>query len=87
MSGKVDSNLLGDGPHQIGHLTLNAPQSLNALTRDMVDALLASLLAWRDDDTVAAVFIDGVGDKAFCAGGDVQALRDSCQAIWGAFWP
>ena len=83
MSGKVDSNLLGDGPHHIGHLTLNAPQSLNSLTRDMVDALLASLLAWRDDDTVAAVFIDGVGDKAFCAGGDVQALRDSCQATPG----
>ena len=83
MSGKVDSNLLGDGPHRIGHLTLNAPQSLNSLTREMVETLLASLMAWRDDDSVAAVFIDGVGDKAFCAGGDVQALRESCLATPG----
>lgn len=80
MSGTVDSNLLGDGPQRIGHLTLNAPQSLNSLNREMVETLLASLLAWRDDVTVAAVFIDGTGDKAFCAGGDVQALRDSCLA-------
>ena len=64
MSGTVDSNLLGDGPYRIGHLTLNAPQSLNSLTRDMVEILLDSLLAWRDDETVAAVFIDGIGDKA-----------------------
>lgn len=83
MSGTVDSNLLGDGPYRIGHLTLNAPQSLNSLTRDMVEILLDSLLAWRDDETVAAVFIDGIGDKAFCAGGDVQALRDSCLAMPG----
>ena len=64
MSGTVDSSLLGDGPYRIGHLTLNAPQSLNSLTRDMVEILLDSLLAWRDDETVAAVFIDGIGDKA-----------------------
>ena len=44
MSGTVDSNLLGDGPYRIGHLTLNAPQSLNSLTRDMVEILLTVCL-------------------------------------------
>ena len=62
---------------KVGHITLNAEASLNALTLDMVDALQARLDAWRDDDAIAAIFIDGAGERAFCAGGDVQALHAS----------
>jgi enoyl-CoA hydratase/carnithine racemase len=36
-----------------------------------------ALDAWRDDPEVAAGVIDGAGEKAFCAGGDVQALHAS----------
>lgn len=61
----------------LGLLTLNAPGSLNALTLTMVDELQAALDRWRDDDAVRAVFIAGAGDRAFCAGGDVQALHAS----------
>ena len=61
----------------IGRVTLNVPATLNSLTLDMVDLLQAQLDTWADDDGVAAVFIEGVGDKAFCAGGDVQALHRS----------
>ena len=77
MSGSVDVEILGSGPRRVGRLTLNAPKTLNSLTRDMVEVLSDRLMAWRDDAAIAAVVIDGAGDKAFCAGGDVQALRDS----------
>ena len=77
MSGSVEVEILGSGPRRVGRLTLNAPKTLNSLTRDMVEVLSDRLMAWRDDAAIAAVVIDGVGDKAFCAGGDVQALRDS----------
>ena len=77
MSGSVDVEILGSGPRRVGRLTLNAPKTLNSLTRDMVEVLSDRLMAWRDDAAIAAVVIDGEGDKAFCAGGDVQALRDS----------
>ncbi len=77
MSGSVDVAVLGAGPQQVGHLTLNAPKTLNSLTREMVEVLTDRLTAWRDDNAIAAVVIDGAGEKAFCAGGDVQALRDS----------
>jgi enoyl-CoA hydratase/carnithine racemase len=33
--------------------------------------------AWRDDDAVAVVAIQGAGDKAFCAGGDIRVLYDA----------
>ncbi len=62
---------------KIGHATLNVPGTLNSLTLQMVDLLQAQLDAWAADDSVAAVLIDGSGEKAFCAGGDVQALHAS----------
>lgn len=83
MTGQVNIAVHGGGPLRLGHLTLDAPKTLNSLTLPMVDTLSAQLLAWRDDPSIAAVFIDGAGEKAFCAGGDVQALRDSSLATPG----
>lgn len=65
---------------KVGRITLNVAGTLNSLTLEMVDLLQAQLDTWRDDDTIAAVFIQGAGEKAFCAGGDVQALHASAVA-------
>lgn len=74
---------LGDGSGKLGHVTLSVASTLNSLTLEMVDLLQAKLDVWRDDDTIAAVFIEGAGEKAFCAGGDVQALHRSAVATPG----
>ncbi|MDG2047723.1 MAG: enoyl-CoA hydratase/isomerase family protein [Halioglobus sp.] len=68
---------------KLGRITLNVPATLNSLTLEMVDLLQEKLEAWLDDDAIAAVFIEGVGEKAFCAGGDVQALHQSAVATPG----
>ena len=62
---------------RIGHVTLNRPQALNALDPAMIETLDATLDAWRADPEVHAVVIEGAGRRAFCAGGDVRALRDA----------
>ncbi len=62
---------------RIARATLNMPATLNSLTLEMVDLLQKQLDAWQKDDNIAAIFIDGSGEKAFCAGGDVQALYRS----------
>ena len=62
---------------KVGRVTLNIEATLNSLTLEMVDLLQAQLDAWADDDAIAAIFIEGAGEKAFCAGGDVQALHAS----------
>ena len=67
----------------IGHMTLNVPATLNSLTLTMVDQIQSTLEQWRDRSDIAVILIDGSGYKAFCAGGDVQALRDSCLASPG----
>jgi enoyl-CoA hydratase/carnithine racemase len=45
--------------------------------------LLEKLESWREDDNIATIFIEGSGEKAFCAGGDVQALHESSVATPG----
>ncbi len=60
---------------RVGRLVLNRPQALNALDLPMIRACTRALEAWRDDPHVHGVVIEGAGDRAFCAGGDVRALR------------
>ncbi len=62
---------------KIGKLTLNAPDTLNSLTLDMVTELFKHLEAWEQDPNIALVILQGSGEKAFCAGGDVQQLYRS----------
>jgi 2-(1,2-epoxy-1,2-dihydrophenyl)acetyl-CoA isomerase len=56
-------------------LTLNRPQSRNAMSAAMNQALAAQL-AWAEtEDAVKCIVLTGAGD-AFCAGGDVKAMAD-----------
>jgi enoyl-CoA hydratase len=64
----------------LGHLTLNRPRALNALTRDMVRSLAATLDSWSTDPAVKLVLIDGAGDRGLCAGGDIRSLYDAALA-------
>ena len=70
-------------------LTLNRPKALNALTLDMAATMLAQLRAWQDDAAVGAVLIDGAGERALCAGGDLRALYDAAKSgddLPARFW-
>jgi enoyl-CoA hydratase/carnithine racemase len=79
----IDDRIEAAGRGALGRITLNSPGTLNSLTLDMVDSLHGALERWRDDPDIAVVVIDGSGDKAFCAGGDVQALHASAVATPG----
>ncbi|MCU0091296.1 enoyl-CoA hydratase/isomerase family protein [Pseudomonas koreensis] len=69
--------VLAEVRNHIGHLTLNRPAGLNALTLDMVRQLQQHLDAWAADADIRAVVLRGAGEKAFCAGGDIRSLYDS----------
>ncbi len=61
----------------IGHILLNRPKALNALTLGMVEVIAPALAAWGTDPAIKAVVIGGAGGRAFCAGGDVRAVWDA----------
>jgi len=65
--------------HLFGRVTLDAPDSLNALTMAMVEHIDPQLERWAVDPKVVGVIIDAAGDKAFCAGGDIVGLYRSMQ--------
>ena len=54
-------------------LTMNRPDSRNALTRTLLDALAATLAEVEIADDVGCVVLTGAGG-AFCAGGDVKGM-------------
>lgn len=65
---------------RIGVVTLNRPAALNALNRAMCGALHRQLIDWMDTPEVEAVVVEGAGDRAFCAGGDVVGLHAAGRA-------
>ena len=62
---------------QVGHISLNRPKALHALTLDICHAMSAALSKWALDDAIAAVILDHAEGRGFCAGGDINLLRES----------
>ncbi len=62
---------------RVGHISLNRPKALHALTLDMCHAISNALTVWADDHEVEAVVLDHAEGRGFCAGGDINLLRES----------
>ena len=75
MSEAGDPTVLVRRDGRAGRITLNRPRALNALDTGMIHAVAEAIEAWRGDPAVHAVVIEGAGGRAFCAGGDIRAVR------------
>ena len=62
-----------------GHITLNRPKALHALTLDMCKAMIAALRAWEAESSIRAIIVDHSKGRGFCAGGDIRLLYESLQ--------
>lgn len=69
---------LSDGA-VIGVLTLNRPDNMNSLSRELIDAIHDALITFGQDPATRALVLTGAGERAFCAGIDVNevASRDA----------
>lgn len=75
-SRKIDTgtpDLLAELDTQVLTITLHRPESRNALSRPMLQALEQQLAAAEFDDEVRCIVLTGAG-KGFCAGGDVKGM-------------
>src|SRR5580704_4631227 len=59
---------------QLGFITLNRPDALNALTLSMIMELQKQLILWKEDKSIGAVVLRAAPGNAFCAGGDIRKL-------------
>jgi enoyl-CoA hydratase/carnithine racemase len=73
----------------VRRLTLNRPERLNALDAALRQALIDALHAAEADTAVRALLITGAGDRAFCAGQDInesERLGDDNSETWLESW-
>lgn len=71
MSDVVLTEMRGD----IALLILNRPDALNAITRDLARGVADTLVMLNADPSVKGIVLTGAGDRAFCAGVDLQEAR------------
>lgn len=58
----------------IAILTINRPDTRNALSLEVRDGLFAAWERFERDDSMRIAILTGSGDKAFCAGGDLKEM-------------
>lgn len=76
----TDETLVMAREGHAGTLLMNRPKALNALDLGMIRGFQRALDAWTADPAVRLVVLEGAGGRAFCAGGDVRAVRDAAVA-------
>ena len=69
-------HLLYNVNNLVAKITLNRPETLNALTPSMRKSFAAALELAENDDSVRVIVITGAG-KGFCSGGDVKAMNEA----------
>lgn len=72
--------LLSENRDGVLIVTLNRPEALNSLNLEMVEGLLVLFDEAETDQGIHTVFLQGAGEKAFCAGGDIKAARAGAMA-------
>lgn len=75
-----EASLILNREGHAGTILMNRPKALNALDQDMIRAFDAAIRQWKDDAAVKLVVLEGAGGRAFCAGGDVRAMRTAAMA-------
>lgn len=64
----------------VGHITLDRPRSINALTLEMIEGIYEAMDDWLRHKKVESIELHGEGDRGFCAGADVRVLREDLLA-------
>lgn len=74
---------------RVRRLTLNRPDTLNALDADLRQRVARALREASDDPEVGAIVLTGTGGRAFCAGQDLNESADidpDHGGAWMATW-
>jgi enoyl-CoA hydratase/carnithine racemase len=70
MTEATEPVLLEETKVNVRILTLNRPSKKNALSDDLIDAIIEGFASAASDDTVRVIGLTGAGD-AFCSGADL----------------
>lgn len=80
MNSSNESPVIVEKRGRVGHLTLNRPKAINALTYEMVGIIQTALDEWVTDEDVQTVLLTGSGERGLCAGGDIVSMYYDAKA-------
>lgn len=69
-------HLIYNKENKIGYLTINRPESFNALCNELTKEFKIVLDQIEMDEDIRVVIVTGAGDKAFMAGADITELSE-----------
>lgn len=67
-----ESVIVSPNENGVVTITLNEPQSANALSKRMLYALHDAIYTMKNDNAIRCVIVTGQGEKAFCAGAHLK---------------
>ncbi len=76
MSPQILFNELPGKQGNLGLITLDRPEALNALTHEMIILMHQKLLEWENSPDIKAVVLRAAEGRAFCAGGDLRLVYE-----------
>jgi enoyl-CoA hydratase len=79
-------HILVDAEDGVGVLTLNRPDKLNAMNRQLSNELHDAVKRMDADDAIGCIVLTGAGDRAFSAGGDIHEQREDDRGIHRRNW-
>ena len=77
----TDATVLEDISNQVATITLNRPDRLNALTRQVEEELAAAMQRADESEDVRVIILTGAG-RGFCAGADMESLGEIGSVDW-----
>ncbi len=76
----TEPQVLSERRGHLGHIILNRPRAINALSHEMIAIVRDLLNEWADDDGVKTVLLTGRGERGLCAGGDIVSLYNDAKS-------
>jgi E-phenylitaconyl-CoA hydratase len=72
--------------NKVATVTLNRPEAMNAISREMAWALCEAWADFAEDPTLSVLIVTGAGDKAFCVGADLKEKELKGDVHVTSFW-
>jgi E-phenylitaconyl-CoA hydratase len=72
--------VLYEKKERVAYITINRPEAMNTMNREVWDGLAAAWVSVRDDPEVWVAVVTGAGERAFSVGGDLKEIGEAFAA-------
>jgi E-phenylitaconyl-CoA hydratase len=83
---RFEMELIYEKKEKVATITLNRPEAMNAISREMARALSEAWTDFAEDPSLSVLIVTGAGDKAFCVGADLKEKELKGDVHVTSFW-